>query len=386
MKENSKYLKGFVCLILGCFLLWSGDVMGAGIWADPPINTAGTVISVTNGPATCHKNDDDDKVNLSVSGGSDEDCVEGYGAIDYDETRWTCTKGYLDSSTGETNKWLADVEESGVVIRVYLNDAYCAPEYDDDESPSADDITVTGFIVGVELTTSPSSGSYKKWENGNTEGSKPVEWLDDTLCSSYNSSAGTDYDYDEDQCNATWKIITYPVLGGTDVKGSVSASGSSEAFDRWDGPPSHGYFLKASDEDPDDSGSLSFGVSINALIISFSASYSFPDAESYACAGAGLGFGSNFGATAGGGDGVSLVSADEEYPDTIELYSAAMSSSGGWIADPQETREGVWKSRAETKTKLTETDEEYERYPSSSDAKVEVKCEFDIPNNPSYNP
>ena len=375
MKLNVKYADVFVWMILVFFLPWSEDIRAAGDYADPPIDTAGTVISVTNGPPTCHKNNSADKVHLSVSGGDDQDC-DGPGSIDYTETRWTCTSGVLDDTYASTNKWKALAKGSGFVIRVYLNDDDSDPDYDDDESPCADTQTVTGFIVGEELTTSPSGNLYKKWENGTTSGAIPAEPLYAT-CISFSAPTGPpDLDYDEDTCDATWKIITDPPLGATDVKGDVNGFASSSSFNDHTGPPAWGYEYWADDDDAWDSGSGSFSAGVNLLVISFGWSGESWTDSCYSVAACGIGFGSEMGIPCGDGQGVEDIS--DNTSNTCYASAAHSSETGKWTADPTETRSGKWTTRAETKAVGSTFDG------AISKATSDVTCKFYIPGNPEY--
>jgi len=183
------------------------------------------------------------------------------------------------------------------VVSAYFNDKEEGEDYDDDES-SAKTTSVTGFKVGVELTS--GHDWVKDYHDQTTADGGCGGSITDSF-SLYSSQYGHGEETEEDTRVAKWEAIVVPT--GTPMKGKVKINGKATG---------NGLAkIKVWDEDGNDDGNHSVSIGVS-YIVSFQYTYSWEGDECVATGSGGVAFQSDSGWLATKSTKISDVSDNTE--------------------------------------------------------------------------
>lgn len=185
---------------------------------------------MVNTPTTdftwAHINDQTERVTITAHG-SDTDCDDTPGNIDWSLTEWTSDSGEMTDATGQVAQWKATSKVTGVV-KCKLDDGWADASYDDAKTDWSDPVDVKGYYVGVRMqVTKP-------------DGSSPVDtiWETDAAGATTWSNCGFTTEWLESECAATprtrtgnvtstaeWTYLTDPdASSGVSIQKNIKAT------------------------------------------------------------------------------------------------------------------------------------------------------------------
>lgn len=264
-------------------------VLAAGPCAGTPIQNA--AVDTTNGPWSCHINDNSDKVALLATANDYDDTSEPCNCFSGDRinlaaTTWVASDGSLDSPTGSTNAWKAGTSIGSKTLTVTFKDLNDGADCDDDDVQVQK--SLIAFKVGCNLATSVGN-SVTVWETDQGGASAYGELIVDT-----NQIGGPTDLNSEANLNsvANWTLKVNP--GGTAIKQNVHAKAHAEGHDGGTTPTlGRLYGLTAdSDWDVGANGSANVRISINLGLVSLGFTFDLTGDDNLAALAAAAAFGS----------------------------------------------------------------------------------------------